>query len=400
MERIYLNNGWYFNDTYHTGMEKIGYNYDQDKPVRIPHTVAETPLHYFDEHEYQKISAYFKTFNVPASWMDKDIFLTFEGVAHSCVVYINGKVAGEHFCGYTALTLNIRELVDFGHDNLIMVEVKDPIHIEDAYVSGDMDGKIRLDLTATAASAGKKLKVSIGGVELGVEDLPAEAKEPIRLVREYAVSNPLLWSPEVPNLYTLKMTLEDEFGVVSNEKEVRFGFRTAVFKEDGFYLNGEKYKIRGLNRHQSYPYVGYAMPKDPQRNDVYILKKELGLNAVRTSHYPQSHHFLQACDEMGLLVFTEIPGWQHIGDESWKLKAIKNTEDMVLQYRNHTSIILWGVRINESVDDDDFYKRTNEAAHRLDPVRQTGGVRCYKKMSLLEDVYTYNDFIRSGNNQG
>ena len=60
MERIYLNNGWYFNDTYHTGMEKIGYNYDQDKPVRIPHTVAETPLHYFDEHEYQKISAYFK----------------------------------------------------------------------------------------------------------------------------------------------------------------------------------------------------------------------------------------------------------------------------------------------------------------------------------------------------
>ena len=431
MERIYLNNGWYFNDTYHTGMEKIGYNYDQDKPVRIPHTVAETPLHYFDEHEYQKISAYFKTFNVPASWMDKDIFLTFEGVAHSCVVYINGKVAGEHFCGYTALTLNIRELVDFGHDNLIMVrvnsredqnippfgfvidymtyggiyrdvyiEVKDPIHIEDAYVSGDMDGKIRLDLTATAASAGKKLKVSIGGVELGVEDLPAEAKEPIQLVREYAVSNPLLWSPEVPNLYTLKMTLEDEFGVVSNEKEVRFGFRTAVFKEDGFYLNGEKYKIRGLNRHQSYPYVGYAMPKDPQRNDVYILKKELGLNAVRTSHYPQSHHFLQACDEMGLLVFTEIPGWQHIGDESWKLKAIKNTEDMVLQYRNHTSIILWGVRINESVDDDDFYKRTNEAAHRLDPVRQTGGVRCYKKMSLLEDVYTYNDFIHSGNNQG
>ena len=73
---------------------------------------------------------------------------------------------------------------------------------------------------------------------------------------------------------------------------------------------------------------------------------------------------------------------------------------MVLQYRNHASIILWGVRINESVDDDEFYKRTNEAAHALDPTRQTGGVRCYKKSNLLEDVYTYNDFIHSGGNQG
>ncbi|MBR6093841.1 MAG: glycoside hydrolase family 2 protein [Lachnospiraceae bacterium] len=451
-QRIYLNNGWYFSDAYHAGMEKTDYRYEEETPVRIPHTVAVTPLHYFDEHEYQKISAYFKTFNVPAAWMDKDVYLTFDGVAHSCVVYINGKVAGEHFCGYTALTLNIKDLLDYGHENLIMVrvnsredqnippfgfvidymtyggiyrdvylEVKDPAHVEDAYVSGDMDGRIRLDFTATAAAAGKKLTVSVGGVTLGEEILQTgnksgedaagdqadnaknqadTAKEPIHLLREYAISSPLLWSPEVPNLYTIKMTLEDEFGVVSDEKEVRFGFRTAVFKEDGFYLNGEKYKIRGLNRHQSYPYVGYAMPKNPQRNDVYLLKKELGLNAVRTSHYPQSHHFLEACDEMGLLVFTEIPGWQHIGDETWKLKAIKNTEDMVLQYRNHPSIILWGVRINESVDDDDFYKRTNEAAHRLDPVRQTGGVRCYKKMSLLEDVYTYNDFVHSGDNQG
>ena len=121
-KRHYLNNDWFFNDTYKEGMEKIGYIYDNDAKIRIPHTVAETPLHYFDEHEYQKVSAYFKTFNVPVSWEDKDIFLTFEGIAHSAVVYINGKVAGEHFCGYTAFTLNIKDLVDFGHDNLIMVK--------------------------------------------------------------------------------------------------------------------------------------------------------------------------------------------------------------------------------------------------------------------------------------
>ncbi len=79
---------------------------------------------------------------------------------------------------------------------------------------------------------------------------------------------------------------------------------------------------------------------------------------------------------------------------------MRNVEDMVKQYRNHTSIILWGVRINESRDDDAFYKRTNEAAHRLDPTRQTGGVRAHKRSSLLEDVYTYNDFSHDGKHKG
>ncbi|MBR4165313.1 MAG: glycoside hydrolase family 2 protein, partial [Lachnospiraceae bacterium] len=87
-----------------------------------------------------------------------------------------------------------------------------------------------------------------------------------------------------------------------------------------------------------------------------------------------------------------IPGWQHIGDEGWKDQAIENTREMVLQYRNHPSIILWGVRINESMDDDDFYARTNKLAHELDPSRMTGGVRYIKNSHLLEDVYTFNDF--------
>ena len=126
------------------------------------------------------------------------------------------------------------------------------------------------------------------------------------------------------------------------------------------------------------------MPKSMQCLDADILKYELGVNAVRTSHYPQSHYFLERCDEIGLLVFTELPGWQHIGDEEWKRQAVENTRDMVRQYRNHASIILWGVRINESQDDDEFYKRTNAAAKELDPYRQTGGVRAHQKSSLLE----------------
>ena len=142
------------------------------------------------------------------------------------------------------------------------------------------------------------------------------------------------------------------------------------------------------------------MPASMQRRDADILKQELGVNAVRTSHYPQSHYFLERCDEIGLMVFTEMPGWQHIGDEKWKEQAIENVREMVIQYRNHPSIILWGVRINESRDDDAFYKKTNEVAHKLDPYRQTGGVRAGKKSSLLEDVYTYNDFSHDGSTPG
>ena len=208
-----------------------------------------------------------------------------------------------------------------------------------------------------------------------------------------------LWDIENPHLYTVKTQLVVDDKVVDEVQET-IGFRSSEFRKNGYYLNGRRIKLRGLNRHQSYPYAGYAMPESMQRLDAKILKEELALNAVRTSHYPQSHYFLDECDRLGLLVFTEIPGWQHIGDKEWKDIAVENVKDMVRQYRNHPSIILWGVRINESPDDNDFYKRTNEAAHAIDSTRPTGGVRCIAKSNLLEDVYTYNDFSFSGENAG
>jgi beta-galactosidase len=208
-----------------------------------------------------------------------------------------------------------------------------------------------------------------------------------------------LWDVESPALYTLKTELLKD-GEPVDERTDTIGFRSSQFRSDGYYLNGRKLRLRGLDRHQAYPYVGYAMPKNIQIEDARILKEELGLNAVRTSHYPQSQHFIDACDRLGLLVFTEIPGWQHIGGDDWKMVALKNTEEMVLQYRNHPSIILWGVRINESQDCDGLYRSTNEAAHRLDPTRPTSGVRYLKKSSLLEDVYAYNDFVHDGTNDG
>ena len=216
---------------------------------------------------------------------------------------------------------------------------------------------------------------------------------------QYLAEDIALWDVETPNLYELKTELL-QGGTTVDTKIVTFGFRKAEFRADGFYLNNKKLKLRGLNRHQCFPYVGYAMPESMQKRDADILKNELGVNAVRTSHYPQSHYFLDRCDEIGLLVFTEMPGWQHIGDEAWKEQAIENVRDMIVQYRNHVSIIIWGVRINESQDDDDFYKRTNAVAHELDPSRATGGVRAHKKSNLFEDVYTYNDFLHDGKTKG
>ena len=143
--------------------------------------------------------------------------------------------------------------------------------------------------------------------------------------------------------------------------------------EGGFFLNGQHVKLRGLNRHQTYPYVGGAMPARVQARDAIVLRKELKCNIVRTSHYPQSPHFLDACDEVGLLVLEEIPGWQLIGDKAWQDLAVDNVGRMIRRDWNHPSIVLWGVRINESPDNHDFYARTNQAgarARRLAPDRR------------------------------
>ena len=177
-----------------------------------------------------------------------------------------------------------------------------------------------------------------------------------------------------------------------DEDARRTGFREAQFTDHGFELNGKVVKLRGLDRHQTFPFVGQAMPGRVQRRDAQILRRDLSCNIVRTSHYPQSRHFLDACDELGLLVLEEIPGWQHVGDEGWKQLSVDNVRRMIRRDWNHPSIVLWGVRINESRDDHDFYTRTNALARQLDPTRQTGGIRDFQESEFLEDVFTMNDF--------
>lgn len=445
--RLYLNDDWLFTEQFEDSLVAPEYPENTLQPVRLPHTCKETPFHYFDESLYQMVSGYRRHLLIPKDWQGKRILLTFEGAAHDSTVFCNGKKVGEHHCGYTAFTVDLTDNVLYGQDNLLCVrldsrenlnvppfgyvidymtyggiyrdvrlEVKEKVSLSDIFVhtaidfrSSPVTAQITSEITLTESDENVTIR------QYYMPKSTAAAQESWRLLCDQTVSTdvscdkefsltatitaPLLWDTEEANLYILKTQLYQD-NTLLDETETTFGIREAVFKKDGFYLNGRKLRIRGLNRHQSFPYVGYAMPKSMQRLDADLLKKELGLNAVRTSHYPQSHYFLERCDELGLLVFTEFPGWQHIGDDFWKAQAVANAEDMIRQYRNHPSIILWGIRINESPDDDTFYEKTNAVAHKLDPSRPTGGVRAMKKSHLLEDVYTYNDFLHDGEMPG
>ena len=445
--RLYLNDDWLFTEQFEDSLTAPEYPENTLQPVRLPHTCKETPFHYFDESLYQMVSGYRRHLQIPADWQGKQILLTFEGAAHDSTVFCNGKKVGEHHCGYTAFTVDLTDNVLYGQDNLLCVrldsrenlnvppfgyvidymtyggiyrdvrlEVKEKVSLSDIFVhtaidfiSSPVTAQITSEITLTKSDENMTIR------QYYMPKSTAAAQESWRLLCEQTVSadascdkefsltatitDPLLWDTEEANLYILKTQLYQD-NTLLDETDTTFGIREAVFKKDGFYLNGKKLRIRGLNRHQSFPYVGYAMPESMQKLDADLLKKELGLNAVRTSHYPQSHYFLERCDELGLLVFTEFPGWQHIGDDAWKAQAVENAEDMIRQYRNHPSIILWGIRINESPDDDAFYEKTNAVAHKLDPSRPTGGVRAMKKSHLLEDVYTYNDFLHDGEMPG
>lgn len=410
---IAFNNDWLFTENFDVG-------FDEAVSIRLPHTAKEIPYNYINCRDYQMVCGYRKIFTAPGDWQGKKLILRFDGAAHEATVFCNGERVGYHACGYTAFCVDITDLVRLGGENVIDVrldtreslnippfgfvidylcygglyrevtlEVKDPEYIKEVLIENTGLREIRMRISSECGNVVTDIVDSSGAV----------ISSAVGKAFELNVPEAELWSVASPALYTARVRAM-RGGECVNEKSIRFGFRTVKFKSDGFYLNGERLKIRGLNRHQAYAYVGYAMPRSVQELDAEILKNELGVNAVRTSHYPQSQHFISRCDELGLLVFTEIPGWQHIGDEDWKRQAVKNTDEMVRQYMHHPSIMLWGVRINESQDCDELYRRTNAVAHTLDSGRQTSGVRYIEKSRLLEDVYAYNDFSHCGDNAG
>jgi beta-galactosidase len=435
MRRIFpLNHRWLYSEQAVPNGTNVAFDDSRFTQVTIPHTNKLLPWHGFDDKEFQFISLYRRHFKLPAeAQRGRRVFVDFGGVMVAATVTINGERLGEYRGGYTPFSFELTEHLNWRGLNVLAVEVDSTERKDIPPFGGEIDyltfGGIYRDVALRIVPATFIENVFARPVNVLNEDRRVEVRcflnhqeatkaAPLKLIAELldderviatasrelssssAQSEDLtlnnlgkieLWDVDHPKLYQVRARLfENERAI--DHYETRIGFREARFTPDGFFLNGKHLKLRGLNRHQTFPYVGQAMPARVQRRDAWILRKGLKCNIVRTSHYPQSPHFLDACDEYGLMVLEEIPGWQHIGDQAWQDLAVHNVEAMIRRDWNHPAIILWGVRINESQDNHDFYARTNQLAHALDDSRPTGGIRNKYDSELLEDVFTMNDF--------
>ena len=431
-----INRGWRFSAAPNDAARGPRFDDAQFERVVLPHANVRLPWHSFDEKSFAFVSVYRRRFKLPASQRGRHVFVDFEGAMTASTVWINGSKLGEYKGGFTPFSFELTPHIDWDGENVLLVELDSTERADippfgdriDYLTFGGIYREVSLRVVSSSFlenifASPKDVLTDHPSVDVTcfVQHL-APPREPMRLEitlqrgdkivarasgpveASAAKAEPAphsvtlanlgpvaLWDLIHPNLYTVHVRLLAQ-GQLIDEDSRTIGFRQARFTDHGFELNGKIVKLRGLDRHQTFPFVGQAMPARVQRQDAKLLKQTLKCNIVRTSHYPQSRHFLDACDELGLLVLEEIPGWQHIGDKAWQDISVDNVARMIRRDWNHPSIILWGVRINESRDNHEFYIRTNAAAHALDPSRQTGGIRYFQESEFLEDVFTMNDF--------
>ena len=431
-----MNRNWRFSSTSAAGFEAANFDDSGFEKITIPHTNKRLPWHGFDEKSYELVSAYRRRFKLPPESKGKHVFVDFEGAMTASTVWINGHKLGEYKGGYTPFSFELTSHLRWDADNILAVALDSgeradipPFGYEIDYLTfGGLYREVSLRVVPSTFIENifaqpkdvlgphpsldvqcfvQQFEAGREGLSLQVQLLDGDrivAKTEHRVAPSADVSQLAshtvhlddlghidLWDLSRPYLYKVRVSLMRGTQIIDEDWRT-IGFRHADFTDHGFEINGKVVKLRGLDRHQTFPFVGQAMPARAQRRDAEILRKNLKCNIVRTSHYPQSRHFLDACDELGLLVLEEIPGWQHIGDEAWKELSVDNVRRMIRRDWNHPSIVLWGVRINESKDDHDFYTKTNALAHSLDPTRQTGGIRYFQESEFLEDVFTMNDF--------
>ncbi|MDM7457890.1 MAG: glycoside hydrolase family 2 TIM barrel-domain containing protein, partial [Paracoccus sp. (in: a-proteobacteria)] len=405
-----LNHGWTFAEGHGDPAALLA-----GAAVILPHNAVDLPLTYFDETAFQRPFTYQRAIAWDDAWAGRRVQLRFDGAMADARVWVNGIQVAAHPDGYTPFIADLTEHLR-SENNLVTVQIDGsenpaipPFGAQIDYLTyaGLYRDVWLMVLPERHLTNARILTPDALAKEKTVIIRPRlAAPGPVRArlldgTREIAATEGDgdltlsgltglgLWSTDDPRLYTVELTLPDSGDVTLH----RFGFRTAEWTPQGFELNGRPMKLRGLNRHQSWAHQGYAAGRHAQERDAEILRHDLGCNIVRTSHYPQSTWFLDRCDEIGLLVFEEIPGWQHIGDATWQDRSLDNLRAMITRDWNHPSIVIWGVRINESPDNHDFYTRTNALARDLDPTRATGGVRYMTDSEMLEDVYTMNDFI-------
>lgn len=410
--------------------------------VTLPHCVVPLSWQNWDPAAWESVWIYRRHFRLPPEARGRRVFAQFDGVMTAASPSINGQALPQHLGGYLPFRYEITSRLADG-DNVLAVAVDSrwlnvppdgspkgpsavdylepggiyrPVHlsvvpqtfIADVHAKpvAVLDAARRVEVTCSLDCAA----LPAAPVEIRAElrdgaRVVAHARRTVRLektgVTEAALmlanlGNITLWDNDHPRLYQVAATLLVD-GKPVHDHRTRIGFREARFEIDGFFLNGKRLQLFGLNRHEIYPYAGGAMPPRVLRRDAEMLRREFHCNIVRCSHYPQSEAFLDACDELGLMAWEETPGWGFLGDDAWKDLVVANVRDMVLRDRNHASIVIWGVRVNESKNDSALYTRTTELAHSLDGTRAASGSMTPGSMRTWEtewheDVFAFDDY--------
>ncbi len=339
---------------------------------------------------------YRKTFDVPAEWAGKRIFLVFEGSMTDTITRVNGTPAGRepgsevetlHQGSFYEFSYDITDNLNFGASNLLEVTVKKnsdnasvnnaerladfwlfggifrPVYlearpaqnIERVAVDAKADGQITVDAFLGGIDTADTMAARVtdmNDVPLGSEFTQSVASGATSAVLSAALPTPNPWSPEFPNLYKLVVELRDGATVLHSRTET-IGFRTIGFvAESGFTLNGKKILMRGVNRHEFWPTDGRTSSRAQSIADIELMKS-MNMNAVRMSHYPPAKHFLEECDRLGLLVINELAGWQGNYDDTLAPVLVR---EMVIRDVNHPSIFAWANGneggFNRTVDDD------------------------------------------------
>lgn len=419
-DKIDFNSGWQFVKDIDTTITSGLFAGDNSRyawqSVTLPHTANIEPL-VTRTKVWQGYCFYRKFFTIPKTDKNKHIALHFEAAMQVAEVFLNGKKIFTHLGGYLPFYVNISDRLVYGKENCVLVSVnnldnpvvppgkplktvdfnyyggiyrnvslvkKEKIYISDPVAANRVAGggimvtyenvlsdsariNIRVDVQNDKEKDAKLIPQVIlkdmSGNEVSNQILSnIKVKSGANAVFQHSihVNKPNLWSPDQPYLYSLTVKLLDKNGEL-DEQTIRIGVRTFSFSAtEGFILNGKKFRIRGTNRHQEYPYIGNALPDNANYRDAYKIK-QAGFNMVRCSHYPQSPAFLNACDELGILVMNSTPGWQFFGNDEFQKNSIQNIRDMVRRDRNHPSIILWEASLNESNMSKNYMASANNA---------------------------------------
>jgi beta-galactosidase len=392
--------------------------------VVLPHTARLEPLTV--KNQWQGVCFYRKEFAIDPDYRNKNISLQFDAAMNVADVWVNGKKAAHHMGGYLPFVVDLSDLLSFDSTNTILVRldnrdnpitgpkplsildfnmygglyrsvsliVKEKIHLSNpvqanviagggvffstlyadkqrasftikSHIKNESDKPARIKVAHQLLDESGKVMASL---ESPMRSL--DSKQDTELVLSGEVDSPRLWSPSAPNLYTLRTEVYDD-GRLTDIQINRIGIRTIQITPEGLWLNGEKTFLRGVNRHQEYPYIGYALSDAAQYRDAYKIK-QAGFDFMRSSHYPMSPAFLDACDELGILVLDAILGWQYFGDKEFEKLALQSSRELIRRDRNHPCILAWELSINET----DMPKLFTDSAQRI-AHEEFPGSSCY-----------------------